>query len=100
MDEVPNLEFFISNLQRAAQQPETVVECCSRVLSAAEYVSNCPASEFGRLFERPTSEVLKIEPSKFQVPTTVAGQESVSQFTQNLTLLVERHENVQPLLLR
>lgn len=81
--------------------PESAVDCCSRVVSAAEFINNSAPVEFGRLFGAPgPPPQISGQPGRIEIPTTPAGQSEVSQFLQNITLLVERHENVQPLLLR
>lgn len=101
LDEVPNLEFFNTHLQQAAQMPELAVDCCSRIVSAAEFVNSSAPTEFGRLFGSPgPPPPIGGNPGRVEIPTTPAGRGAVARFLENTTLLVEKHENVQPLLLR
>lgn len=91
LDDIPPIQYFITQVQRALQTPEQAVHWCSLIVHGADLVYNSPPTEYWKLF--------RDAPSNGDA-STKAIHTLMASFLQNVTFLTERHESVRNMLLR
>lgn len=99
LEDIPPIQYFATQVQRALQTPEQAIHWCSLIVHGADLVYNSPPSDYWKLFREKTSaeEGPSAPPSK---EASLAIHTTIASFLQNITFLTERHETIRNMALR